>query len=169
MLAATSLTLCFFPLSSLLPPRSQVFLELDVASAQATNKNDLQIILAEIERDKGVKAMNHELKDALVTSAVAEVRRSGLCFEAGWHHVEGGWLHRSMGFLAMPSLPSLHPLAAACRCPRMPSGPLSSARRWTGRRSCCTCMGVSMRLSRWAWHTWKNSWECACASEGLFA
>ena len=51
----------------------KVFLELDVAQARATNEDDLHQILSDIKSDIGINRMNHELKDALVCSAVAEV------------------------------------------------------------------------------------------------
>lgn len=55
------------------PPHWQVFIDLDVAKAQATNPEDCTRILADIERDVGVLAMGHDLKNALVDSIVAEV------------------------------------------------------------------------------------------------
>ncbi|KAG1655308.1 hypothetical protein FOA52_007965 [Chlamydomonas sp. UWO 241] len=56
-----------------LEPLQQVFLELDVASAEATQREDLDRILAEIDSDVGTHAMTHDLKNALVASSVAEV------------------------------------------------------------------------------------------------
>lgn len=50
-----------------------MFIDLDVAKAQATNPEDCGRILADIERDVGVLSMGHDLKNALVDSIVAEV------------------------------------------------------------------------------------------------
>lgn len=53
-----------------------MFLELDVAAAQATYAEDLERILRNIEEDVGVRAMSHDLKAALVASAQSQVRAS---------------------------------------------------------------------------------------------
>ncbi|KAG1671285.1 hypothetical protein FOA52_010856 [Chlamydomonas sp. UWO 241] len=54
-------------------PLKQVFIDLDVASAQATGKADLDRIQADIEAGVGARAMTHILKDALVDGMLHQV------------------------------------------------------------------------------------------------
>ncbi|KAG1667843.1 hypothetical protein FOA52_011031 [Chlamydomonas sp. UWO 241] len=55
------------------PSSPQLFIDLDVAGAQATGKADLDRILADIEANGGARAMTHTLKAALVDGMLPQV------------------------------------------------------------------------------------------------